>query len=244
MKIIPVIDILNERVVHAKGGKRNEYQPLKSSLFASSDPIDIITAIEKMGFEDLYLADIDSIVNKNVNFSLLESIRDKSRIDLMVDAGVTDKELAIRLFKINVKKVIIGTETLRSLVFLKNSVKFFGNSKIILSLDLADGKILNRFNLENQKNPLAFLKIVEALGVTQVIILDLTRVGSSKGVDSRLITEIVENLNLDIYVGGGIRDIEELIKLKELGVSGALIGTALYSNKIDIDDLRKKNLIS
>jgi phosphoribosylformimino-5-aminoimidazole carboxamide ribotide isomerase len=243
MKIIPVIDILNKKVFHAKGGKRNEYQLLKSSLFESSDPLCVVNKLEEMGFKDLYLADLDSIINKKTNYKLLESIRDNSKIDLMVDAGVTAMEHAIRLFKMNVKKVIIGTETLLSLVFLKDAVNIFGKNKIIMSLDLADGKILNRFNLKDQKRPLAFLKTVEDLGVSQIIILDLSRVGSEKGVNNSLIERIIENLNFNVYVGGGIRDIEDLIKLKQLGVSGTLIGTALYSNTINIHDLREKNLI-
>ncbi|MCW3997511.1 MAG: HisA/HisF-related TIM barrel protein [Candidatus Bathyarchaeota archaeon] len=244
MKIIPVIDILNGKVVHAKGGIRNEYQPLKTSLFASSNPIDIVIKLEKMGFKDLYLADLDSIIKKQTNFSLLENIRDSSKIDLMVDAGVTNKDLAIRLFKRNVTKVIVGTETLVSIVFLKDAVEFFGKDKIIVSLDLANGKILNRFNLKGQKRPEAFLETVENLGVSQIIILDLARVGSKKGVNIQLIKKILRNLKLDVYVGGGIRDIEDLIELKQLGVSGSLIGTALYSKTIDIDDLRNKKLIS
>jgi phosphoribosylformimino-5-aminoimidazole carboxamide ribotide isomerase len=244
MKIIPVIDILNGKVVHAKGGIRNEYQPLKTSLFASNNPIDIVIKLEKMGFKDLYLADLDSIIKKQTNFSLLENIRDSSKIDLMVDAGVTNKDLAIRLFKRNVKKVIVGTETLVSIVFLKDAVEFFGKDKIIVSLDLANGKIINRFNLKGQKRPEAFLETVENLGVSQIIILDLARVGSKKGVNIQLIKKILRNLKLDVYVGGGIRDIEDLIELKQLGVSGSLIGTALYSKTIDIDDLRNKKLIS
>jgi phosphoribosylformimino-5-aminoimidazole carboxamide ribotide isomerase len=244
MKIIPVIDILNEKVVHAKGGIRNEYHPLKTSLFASSNPIDIVIKLEKMGFKDLYLADLDSIIKKQTNFDLLENIRDSSKIDLMVDAGVTNKELAIRLFKRNVKKVIVGTETLLSIVFLKDAVEFFGKDKIILSLDLAKGNILNRFNLKDQKKPEVFLETIESLGVSQIIILDLTRVGSKKGVNIRLINKILRNFDYDVYVGGGIRDINDLIELKQLGVSGSLIGTALYSKTIDIDDLRNKKLIS
>ena len=243
MKIIPVLDILNSTVVHARGGIRDKYRPLITSLFPSSDPVDIVVKFEEMGFRDLYLADLDSIIKKQTNFDLLEKIRDCSEIKLMVDAGVTNKELAISLFKRNVQKVIIGTETLTSIVFLEQAIKFFGKEKIVLSLDLINGNILNKFNLKNPKKPVIFLEKIEKLGVSQIIILDLKRVGSKKGVDLQLINKILKSYDFEVYVGGGIWKLDDLIKLDKLGVSGSLIGTALYLNLIDVAVLKEKNLI-
>ena len=241
MKIIPVLDILNGKVVHARGGKRNKYQPLKSSVFQSAYPLIVVNKLEKMGFKELYLADLDSIITNQTNFSLLEQIRDASSVELIVDAGVTNKDLANRLFKKNVKKVIIGTETLTSITFLRNAVKFFGKKRILVSLDLVDNKILNKFNLKDQNRPLPFLHVLEDLGVSQIIVLDLTRVGSEKGINSQLIKKIMGEIDLDVIIGGGIRDISDLIELRQLDVYGALIGTALYSNKISVSDLKEKH---
>ena len=239
MKIIPVIDILNKKAVHAKGGRRNEYQYLKSPLFTSNNPINIAITLEKLGFKEIYLADLDSIINNNINFEILEKIRDSSKIELIVDAGVSNKELACCLFNSNVRKVVIGTETLTSLSFLKEAVQFFGTSRIVVSLDLQGEKMFTNSNLTEIKHPFDFLKTVETFGISQIIILDLMRVGCEIGVNIKLIKEILEKFSIDVFVGGGIRDLSDLIELKNLGVSGVLLGTALYSNKISVEELQK-----
>jgi len=243
MKIIPVIDILNKKAVHAKGGKRSEYKSLKSPLFSSDDPINIAITLEKLGFKEIYLADLDSIINHNTNFEICEQIRDSSKIELIVDAGVNNKELATYLFNRNVKKVIIGTETLTSMSFLKDAVQLFGNSRIVVSLDLQGEKMLANFNLGDIKHPFDFFKTIEAFGVSQIIILDLMRVGCELGVNTQLIKKIVEKFSIDVFVGGGVGSVSDLIELKNLGVSGVLLGTALYSEKISVEKLKKTNLL-
>ncbi len=243
MKIIPVIDILNKKAVHAKGGKRSEYKSLKSPLFSSDDPINIAITLEKLGFKEIYLADLDSIINHNTNFEIYEQIRDSSKIELIVDAGVNNKELATSLFNRNVKKVIIGTETLISMSFLKEAVQLFGNNRIVVSLDLQGEKMLANFNLGDIKHPVDFFNTVETFGGSQIIILDLMRVGCELGVNTQLIKKIVEKFSIDVFVGGGVRYVSDLIELKNLGVSGVLLGTALYSKKISVEKLKKTNLL-
>lgn len=244
MKIIPVIDILNKKVVHAIGGKRSEYKSLKSSLFSSDNPINMVLTLEKLGFKEIYLADLDSIINNNTNFKIFEQIRDSSKIELIVDAGVNNKELATSLFNRNIKKVIIGTETLTSINFLKGAVQLFGNSKIIVSLDLRGEKMMANFSLGDIKNPFDFIKTVEPFGISQIIILDLMRVGCQLGVNTQLIKRIVEKFNINVFVGGGVRYVSDLIELKNIGVSGVLLGTALYSKKISVEELKKNNLLA
>jgi phosphoribosylformimino-5-aminoimidazole carboxamide ribotide isomerase len=244
MKIIPVLDILNGKVVHAKAGKRNLYRPLKSPMFSTACPLDVIYKLEEMGFKELYLADLDSILNNQTNFSLLDQIRDTSKIELMVDAGVTTRDLANQLFLKNVKKVIIGTETLKSIKFLKDAINFFGKNRIIVSLDLIDNKILNKFNLKNQNEPLTFLRSLKDLNVSEIIVLDLTRVGSKRGVNNRLVKKILEESDFRIIIGGGIKDTSELIELRQMGVYGALLATALYSNTITVSNLKQKSFLT
>lgn len=239
MKIIPVIDILHGEVVHAKGGQRSLYQPLKSPLFSSSKPIEVIKKLEKIGFSMIYIADLDSIMNNKINYYLYNQIHSNSNIELIVDAGIINNEMISQLFREDVKKIIIATETLSSVKFLKNAIKKFGNDHIILSLDLTEKKILNKINLKNEKKPIAFLKSLEVFGLSQVIVLDLTRIGSECGVDDVFVSEICSNVGLDVFVGGGIRSISDLILLRKLGVQGALIGTALYSKRIKISELKK-----
>lgn len=241
MRIIPVIDLLNGKVVHAKGGQRNFYEPLKSPLFSSSRPIEVIKKLEKIGFSMVYIADLDSIMNKYTDYDIYNQIQSISNIELIVDAGIINENMILSLFKKNVKNVIIATETLPSVKFLKNAIKNFGEDRIILSLDLAKKKILNKINLRNEKKPIAFLKTLKIFGLSQVIILDLARIGSERGVDDVFIEKICSEVKIEVFIGGGIRSISDLILLNKLGVKAVLIGTALYSKKITVSELKKNN---
>jgi phosphoribosylformimino-5-aminoimidazole carboxamide ribotide isomerase len=75
-------------------------------------------------------------------------------------------------------------------------------------------------------------------------LLDLARVGSGEGVNLPVLKEALASLNIEVFVGGGVRDVEDLAALKNLGVSGVLLATALHSGRISPDDLRQKGLLN
>ncbi len=243
LKIIPVIDVLRGVAVHAIRGKRNEYKPLKSVLCESAVPLDVALAIESAGFRDLYVADLDAITGGKTSFSLFKQIADGTGLELMVDAGITDLQKAERLLRSHVSKMIIGTETLKCLDFVAEAVRCFGQERVLVSLDLMGAKILTGFELGELGNPVTLLQEFQAKGVTQFIVLDLTRVGSEEGVNLPILKETLKIIRGKVFVGGGVRDIEDLVELKKMGVSGVLLATALHSGKISLRALRDAGII-
>jgi phosphoribosylformimino-5-aminoimidazole carboxamide ribotide isomerase len=178
-------------------------------------------------------------MGKGENFSALEKITEKTGLWLMVDAGISDLNQARQLFQRKVSKIIIGTETLPNLDFVKEAIESFGSDKVIVSLDLKEGKVLSASESLQSMSPLEFACKLEGVGVGELIVLDLARVGSGEGVDFALLKEILRSLKIKVLVGGGVRDVADLVKLKELGVQGALIATALHSGKITVNEFRK-----
>ena len=115
-KIIPVIDILNSRAVHAVKGERNQYEPLRSVLFHSVNPVEIIRSLnENFGFKDFYIADLDAIINRQPNLELISEILTTSEIRIMLDPGIVNKEDTEIYSKLNLKYLIFGLETIESL---------------------------------------------------------------------------------------------------------------------------------
>jgi len=243
LKVIPVIDILNGVVVRAVRGKRREYQPLQSNLCKSVEPLEVAKAFEALGFSELYVADLDAITGGSVNFRVLKHIAEETGLKLMVDAGVSDLETAQRLLCNGASKVIIGTETLNSKSFVEEAVRLFGGDRVIISLDLNGDKILLKLEFDGCQNPMCLLREFEKMGVLGVIVLDLARVGSGEGVNVGFLKKVLEDGSLDVYVGGGVRSIKDLVELKNLGVAGALVATALHSGKISIEELGNAELI-
>ena len=243
MKIIPVIDILDGIVVHAVRGIRKEYQPLKSVLCPSTDPVDVARALKEFGFAEIYVADLDAITGGHTNFSVFQRIADETGFELMVDAGITDLARAKRVLESRVSKVIIGTETLGSIGFVAEAVEFFGSEKIVVSLDLMGDKVLSKLEFDKSKDPVVLLREFQKMGVAQIIVLDLARVGSAEGVNLPVLKRMLMNHNVKVLVGGGVRNIRDLVELKNLGVSGALLATALHSGRITLEELRLAGLL-
>lgn len=244
MKIIPVIDILGGRVVHAVRGRRKEYQPLKSILCASTDPVDVAGAFKALGFSELYVADLDAITGGQANFSIFKNIADKTGLELMVDAGVDNLDKAKRVLASHVSKVIIGTETLPCISLVGEAVSLFGSEKVVVSLDLMGDRVLSRLELGALKAPLALLQKFQEARVSQIIMLDLARVGSETGVNMPILKEVLRKVDSKVFVGGGVRDIKDMVELKNARVFGVLIATALHSGKITMDEIKRAGLLS
>ena len=243
MKIIPVIDILNSEVVHAVRGKRSEYKPLESILFKSTEPVEAAKAFKTLGFNELYMADLDAIIDCSTNFQTLKRITDETGLNLMVDAGVTNIQRAKKLLTSGVSKLIVGTETLQTKNFVADAVKLFGSDRVVVSLDLKGNKILVKLGFDGCSDPMCLLKEFKKMGVSQVIVLDLTRVGSGEGVNVDFLKSVIAEVGVEVYVGGGVRDINDLIELKNIGASGALVATALHTGKISIDALKREGFL-
>lgn len=238
MKIIPVIDVLNGIAVHGKRGERKHYQPLKSLLCNSPDPTEIASAFETLGFSSLYLADLDAILGKSANFSVYEQIITKTRLDLMVDAGTSDLTQAEKALETGISKIVIGSETLHSLDFVQQAVGAFGEEKIVVSIDQKEGKLLSGSKSIGSMDVISFAQQIVGFGVRQIILLDLGRVGTEHGTNLTLMKTILETTGVNVVVGGGIKSLQELETLRNLGVYGALVATVLHNGNVTIERLK------
>ncbi len=238
-----MIDVLNGTAVHAIRGERKRYQPLRSILCKSADPLDIASTFESIGFKSLYLADLDAILGKPANFSLYQQIMTKTSLDLMVDAGIADITKAKEVLETEVTKLVIGSETLSSLDFLNQAVKAFGEDKVVVSVDLKEGKVLSVSEIIRSMDAISFAQKLGRIGINQVILLDLDRVGTEHGINMAILRDILEKTGVEVLVGGGIGSIRELEELRKLGVSGALVATVLHNGKLTVDELKSASFL-
>jgi phosphoribosylformimino-5-aminoimidazole carboxamide ribotide isomerase len=240
LKIIPVIDILNGVAVHAIRGNRKEYQPLKSVLCKTADPLEVACVFRSLGFRELYVADLDAILYQTANYPLFSEITQKTGLKLMVDTGVTTLDAAQNLLNCGVSKIIVGTETLPHKDFVSEVIWEVGRNRVIVSLDLKNGAVLG---LDGKQDPVGMLADFECMGISKFIVLDLARVGSNEGIDTVFLKKILEQTRSSVYVGGGVRNIGDLVELETLGASGVLLATALHEGKISVTDLKFERLL-
>jgi phosphoribosylformimino-5-aminoimidazole carboxamide ribotide isomerase len=243
MKIIPVIDVLNGIAVHGIQGERKQYKPLKSLLCRSFKPTEIAYAFELLGFDSLYLADLDAIMKNTVNYNIYQQITEKTSLNLMIDAGISNIKKTKKVLETGTSKIIIGSETLNSLDFVEKCVNAFGENKIVVSVDQKGGKLLGSSQTITSLDAVSFAKKIEDLGIRQIILLELDRVGTEDGTNFNLIRNVLEKTELNVIVGGGIRNLQEIRELSSLGVSGALVATALHNRKVAVEDLKSAGFL-
>ena len=237
--IIPVIDILNSVCVHAKKGQRDKYNPLKTKLINTINPYEFIQELKlTYGFSSFYVADLDAILKKTPNYELLSKITSIPNINIMVDPGIIDINDLKLLINLKLDGIILGLETIKELSVLEKTIELIGSDKVILSVDMIDGRVISSIQEFQGENPLQVINEVKDFELNKIILLDLFRVGQKMGSLSPVYNEIRRKFKGEIYIGGGIKNLEEILTIKEKEFNGVLIATALYDASIDIVKLK------
>ncbi len=241
MRFIPVIDLLDGQAVHAIRGDRKNYKPVKSVLCDTPDPIMLARAFrDRMGLNEIYIADLNAIQRsgRTDHRDQLTALAQSEKIDIMLDAGISNFENAQAWLRLGIRKAVIGAETLRRMDALQEIPARVDPDRVVFSLDLRAGKTFSNCPGFAALSPLEALEHLHSAGWKEVILLDLGRVGSEEGVDRTLVNEArAKHPNLSLLVGGGISNPEQLLELKSLGVAGVLAATALHCGTITAQHL-------
>lgn len=247
MRVIPVLDLQAGRAVHASGGERHRFPPVRSVLVsesASGDACALAHAFhDTLGCDECYVADLDAIAGGSPQHALLEALA-RAGGRLFIDAGVATVERARELLDAGAARVVVGLETLPSFVALELVTRGIGSERVMFSLDLRGGRSVRHAGAALEETPLALVGRAVAAGATAILVLDLARVGSGRGLDRPLLAAIRRaHPGLELLAGGGIASYAELERLAATGLDGALVATALHSGvigKADVQAVRRR----
>lgn len=226
IKIIPVLDLMSGMAVSGKSGHRETYKPLKSVYSFSPDPVEIASALKRSGAHQIYIADLDAIEKKGSNLELVRKIN--HILPVMLDWGVKDLlsfEFALEF----ASKIIVATETLKSLDELKTIFSKFPEDRIVVSVDIKDGKLLSP---EMDISLDSFKEHLRELNPSQIILLDISKVGTHEGFNMGLIDDFADFKD-SLILGGGIIP-SEIKSLDEKGIKRVLVGSALHKGDISL----------
>jgi len=226
IEVIPVLDLMGSLAVSGKSGERKKYKPLKSIFARSPDPIEIALSLKRAGAKRIYIADLDAITGQGSNIHLIKEIN--HLIPVMLDMGVQD--LKGFEFGLNIAwQVIVATETLKDINELKAIFEVFPKSRIVVSVDTKNGQL---YSHKLDTNLDEFKETLIKLDPKEIILLDLTAVGTHKGVNKKLIQKF-KKLADKIIPGGGITA-KDIPLLSSLGVNKILAGTALHQGELPL----------
>ncbi len=242
MRIIPVIDLKAGKVVRGVGGRRDEYQPILSRLTNSHEPLAVArTFVERFAPQELYIADLDAIERATPALEAISRIQALGA-PLWVDGGVRGAADAQRLVGSGVDRVVCGLETLTGPDDLDEIVAAIGRDRVIFSLDLRAGLLLgnvDRWQAADAADVQSVIELVVRTGIKRVIVLDLARVGMNDGAGTEEIcrTMLARHAGVEFFIGGGVRDVRDLMGFETLGIKGALVASALHDGTISPADL-------
>jgi len=223
MLIIPVIDLLDGQVVHAKRGERTSYQPLESRLCHESSPVTVVEAFLRISpFDLIYIADLNAIQSRGNNRALIQTIRHEfPHLGIWLDNGISSLGKS-RLSIAKQDSIVIGSETHVSSMHLKDLKA--STHDFILSLDFHLGDFLGEPDVLADRD----------CWPEKIILMNLDRVGTNQGYDQGLLEDLLTDINnRQIFVAGGIHREEQLFHLEKLGIKGVLVATALHSGDFD-----------
>ena len=239
MNIIPVIDLLNGIVVRGVAGKRDQYRRIHSKIAASPDPSVVMNALQQTyGLSEFYIADLDAIQFQRLNrCTIAELARDD--VSLVVDRGVRSAADVAELLELGVERVVVALETLSSLQLAEELITQFGSQHLVLSLDLQAGQLLTQCDALNGESATSVATQLAGVGYQQFIVLDLAAVGTGIGNQSiSLCQELNQALpDVSLVTGGGIRGLNDLLQLRDIGIQSALVASALHDGKLSVADI-------
>ncbi|HZZ77208.1 MAG TPA: HisA/HisF-related TIM barrel protein [Gemmataceae bacterium] len=245
MPILPVLDLMQGQIVRGVAGRRDDYQPIVSNLTSSAKPVDVALALhERFGFDEFYLADLDAIRDGVPNLDVYRQLQMEG-FRIWVDAGIRSRSArSLKMLIIaNVARVIIGLETIADPEDIGHIVRRLGVDRAVFSLDLKDGKALGAIERWHTSDPFGIARrAIESLGVRRLIVLDLARVGVGTGTGTEALCRRIKEVHPDVHLcaGGGVRGIDDVTRLMQLGVEHVLVASALHDGRIMPADVVKR----
>ena len=231
MEIIPAVDIKGGRCVRLLEGLKD----LETVYF--EDPLKAAKMWEEKGAQVLHVVDLDAAFTGELkNIDIVAQIAAALGIPVEFGGGVRDMAAAETVFSKGVARVVIGTKGIEDPSFFKVlSEKYPG--KIYAGLDAKGGRLALKGWVEGtEKQAADFAREIETLPLGGIIYTDITKDGTLKGPNFAETEAMVKTTKLPVIASGGVATVDDVKKLKTLGAAGCILGRALYTGDVRLED--------
>ncbi|MEN0666735.1 1-(5-phosphoribosyl)-5-[(5-phosphoribosylamino)methylideneamino]imidazole-4-carboxamide isomerase [Caldifermentibacillus hisashii] len=237
MILFPAIDIRDGkcvRLIQGDYGKQQTY----------GDPVEMAKKWEEAGAEFLHIVDLDgALFGETKNLSAIQLILETIHIPIQLGGGIRSLEKVERLMEMGVSRVILGSAALRDEQFLDEALETYG-SAIAVSIDAKNGFVAtDGWTKTSEVEALAFAKKLEEKGCQTIVYTDIAKDGMLSGPNFSELEKINWETTMDVIASGGVSSLEDLRKLKALNMYGAIIGKAIYTGKINLEQALKEVMI-
>ena len=231
MKIFPAIDLYDGKAVRLFKG---DYSNM---TVYSENPVEVANDFKKCGAEYIHIVDLEGAKYGEVrNLPVIEKILASTGLFAEVGGGIRTMETIKNYISIGVNRVILGTAAVTDTDFLKAAVYEYGN-KIAVGADIKDGYVAIKGWVEKSEYTLNdFCEMLQKFGVKTIICTDISKDGAMQGTNITLYSELSKKFDMNIIASGGISAIDDIKRLSELSIDGAIIGKAYYIGAIDLKE--------
>lgn len=238
MEIIPAIDIIDGKCVRLTQGDYNQ------KTIYNEDPLEVAQMFQDAGLKRLHLVDLDGAKAGEVkNWKVLEKLASKTSMVIDFGGGIKQETDLAVVFESGAALATIGSLAVKAEATFVSWIKKYGAEKFLLGADVKDEKIAVSGWLETTDIWIYdFIEKYMAHGVQQLFCTDVSKDGKLEGPSLFLYKQILEKFpSLYFIASGGVSSIEDLELLRETGCSGAIVGKAIYENRISLKELSELN---
>jgi phosphoribosylformimino-5-aminoimidazole carboxamide ribotide isomerase len=239
MEIIPAIDIIGGKCVRLTEGdyaSKTEY---------ATGPLEMAKIYASFSFKRVHLVDLDGAkLGKVVNWKVSEEIAKQTSLSIDFGGGVKTETEVEQILGMGIDYVTVGSIAAKDPETFKRWIKQFGADKFLLGADVRNNKIMTGGWLEETEIDIFdFIESYVQLGLVNIFCTDISKDGKLMGPSFSLYSEIIERFpTIKLIASGGVSSIDDLIELREIGCAGAIVGKAIYENKITLEALASFNL--
>ena len=228
MEIFPAIDLKQGCAVRLSKGE------MQSAKIYSKDPCELAKKFEDLGAKWLHLVDLDgAFAGEAVNFKAIERIVKSTRLRVEVGGGIRDEVRIKEYLSLGVDRFILGSAALKNPDFVKGMAKLY---RIVVGIDAKDGLVATEGWAELSRVKATDLARDYAdAGVCAIICTDISRDGMLSGVNVEFSRSIAKASGIDTIASGGVKDMNDIIALKNAGlIAGVIVGKAYYEGTLDL----------
>lgn len=231
MILFPAIDILDGKAVRLFKGDYNQV------TVYSERPWEFAQDFVSKGCSAIHIVDLDGAkTGDTVNIKTVEKIAQTKGLYSEIGGGIRSMETVERYLEAGISRVILGTAALKDPAFLKEAIRKY-DDRIAVGVDLKDGYVSVKGWIEtSDKEGFEFMKELEDIGVSAVIVTDISRDGAMKGTNLELYRRISTETGMKVTASGGISTLDDLKALRAMDIYGAIIGKAYYTGAIRLED--------
>ena len=231
MKLFPAIDLYDKKAVRLYKGDYNQM------TVYSENPVEIALDFKAQGAKNMHIVDLEGAKTGDTpNLETIKKIISATDLFTEVGGGIRSLEVIKKYISAGVQRVILGTSAVTDREFLVEAIKLYGD-KIAVGVDIKDGYVaIKGWTEKSSLDAFEFMKELESLGVKTVICTDISKDGAMQGTNHELYKKLSENLSLNVIASGGVSSIEDISKLKNQKVYGAIIGKAYYIKAISLKE--------